>query len=110
MGKEKRFLRDLVLDQMLRELREIQTKAEESEDKVTWRIDPIIEATTDFYETNKFVLQHIEAVIESIRNEGSREDDLNNLVVAAAHLRMGITQIHSIMLNTVEDEDETSAT
>jgi hypothetical protein len=110
MGKQKRFLRDMVLDQMLRELHEIRTKVEAGENRVTWRIDPIVEATTEFYETGKIVLQHIEAAIESIRNKGSREDELNNLVLAAAHVRIGITQIHSILLNSFEDEDEAPTT
>lgn len=108
MADDRRFLRDMVLDQMLRELRDVQQMVEEQRGDLACNLNPILEASVELYETNRIVLKHIEAAIETVRerDEGVYLDDLT---IAAAHLRIGMTGLHSALVATAavtSEEDE----
>ena len=100
MTNERRFLRDLILDKMLRDLRDIQRRSETDEEFVIGTADPIIEASVNLLETSKTVLEHIESAIEGIRAIAAGSDHLDSLIMAAAHLRIGITTMHSSLVES----------
>lgn len=100
MESKRRFLRDHVLDQMLNELRDIQQRVESRQEEFTSDVGPIFQAALELYEANKIVLGHIETVIESVRGSKSQELCLGDLTMAAAHLSMGITAFHSVLLQS----------
>ncbi|MFH1743592.1 MAG: hypothetical protein ABIH23_31700 [bacterium] len=100
MSTERRFLRDLILDKMLSDLRDIQGRAETDEQFKICNMDPILEASVNLLETSKTVLEHIESAIERIRTDPAQLDQLDSLTMAAAHLRIGITAMHTSLVES----------
>ena len=98
MEPKRRFLRDAILDQMLRELRDIQDKVELSEREFTSELGPILQAALELYESNKVVLSHIEQAIGSVRCDASPTSYLGDMLMAATHIRMGLTAFHSVLV------------
>lgn len=98
MEPRRRFLRDSILDQMLRELRDIQDKVELSEREFTSELGPILQAALELYESNKVVLSHIEKAIASVRCDASPTSYLGDMLMAATHIRMGLTAFHSVLV------------
>jgi len=109
MTSDRRFLRDMVLDQMLRELRDVQRMVEGQKGDFTCDLNPILEASVEVYETDRIVLKHLEMVIENVRDREEGLDYLDSLTIAAAHLRIGMTAIHSALVASAavsSDQDD----
>lgn len=109
MEQRRRFLRDSVLDQMLQELRDIHDKVETAEEEFSSELGPILQAALEVYESDKIVLGHIEKAIEKVRADPSASSHLDDLVLAATHLRLGLTAFHSVLVKyTVVPADESA--
>ena len=110
MRDDQRFLRGLMIDQMLHELREVQHKLETQETVLTRNLDEVLGASIETYQANKVSLKHIEAAIEGVRNEPTAGRCLDDLVIAAAHVRLGLTSLHAALVGdkalSTEDLDE----
>ncbi|MFH1738918.1 MAG: hypothetical protein ABIH23_07900, partial [bacterium] len=92
------FLRGLIIDQMLHELREVQHKLETQESVLTQSLDEVLGASIEAYRVNKISLKHIETVIEALRKDPNTRHHLDDLVIAAAHIRLGLTSLHSALV------------
>ena len=97
-----RFLRDNILDEMLEEIRTI------AEQVSRQQIPPLLFhnsflALTEMYETNKNVLRHLETAIDLLRDNASAQAAINPIVEAAAHIQMGIVNVHNTLKNDIEN-------
>jgi hypothetical protein len=97
----KRFLRDNVLDDMLHEIRVISDRVTEAEFP-TLMFTQSITAISEMYETNKIILEHLETIIEQVRDDSPKEDILQKAVEAAAHVQIGLVSVHTALKQDID--------
>jgi hypothetical protein len=98
---KKRFLRDNVLDDMLNEIRSISDRVSDSQFP-TLMFSQSITAISEMYESNKIVLEHLEDVIEQMREKDINDDVMDKVVEAAAHVQIGLMSIHASLKSDID--------
>lgn len=102
MGK-KRFLRDRMLDDMLSEIRNVAEKVGDTKFP-SLLFTNSLRSIAEMYETNKHVLQGLEHTIEQIRSSPEDKEELiDNIVEAAAHIQIGLVSMHEALREDVKD-------
>lgn len=100
---KKRFLRDGVLDSILDEICSISEKVPDMDSAVV--CSQSFATLVELYETNKIVLQYLEAVIDDMRGGASYETVLEKVVQAAAHMQIGCVSAHQTLQSLFDRED-----
>lgn len=92
MGK-KRFLRDRVLHTMLDDITSVSDMIE-NENMPMFTFKHSMCSLAELYQTNKLILERLEETIELLKKEGGSQEAIDKVVEAAAHIQLGLVEIH----------------
>jgi hypothetical protein len=90
---KKRFLRDKVLHTMLDDITRV-SEMIENEQMPMFTFKHSMCSLAGLYQTNKLILEHLEEAIEQLKTDGKSQDAIDNVVKAAAHIQLGLVEIH----------------
>lgn len=90
---KKRFLRDKVLHTMLDDITRI-SELIEHDSMPMFTFKHSMCSLAGLYQTNKIILEHLEEAIEQLKKDGQSQDAIDNVVKAAAHIQLGLVEIH----------------
>ncbi|MFH1740939.1 MAG: hypothetical protein ABIH23_18200 [bacterium] len=104
MREDQRFLRGMVIDQMVRELDEHRHGSADRDLSVSSDLIPILDSAPQVYETFKKGLKYLEDAIESVRKEDIQKEYFEDLIMTAAHIQMGMLALHSALVGSEAGE------
>ncbi len=90
---KKRFLRDKVIHTMLDDIQRI-SELIENEEMPMFTFKHSLCSLASMYQTNKLILERLEETIEMLKKENPDHPAIDNVVEAAAHIQLGLVEIH----------------
>lgn len=90
---KKRFLRDKVLHTMLDDINRLSDMLE-NENIPMFAFKNSMCSLAGLYQTNKLILERLEETIELLKQEGKTQESIDKVVEAAAHIQLGLVEIH----------------